>query len=400
MNMLKKYALILMAITAVTFTGCSDDDDKNPGDVRDGIIAEQNDPDLVVDDLQGAITTDITLSADKDWVLTGALVVKAGAKLTIEPGTNILAEAGGTGVYIAVERNAEIQAVGTAANPIEIKSAATNPAAGDWGGLMIMGNAKITGGGLAVTEVVDFIYGNGVDSDDEDNSGNLEYVIIRHTGAIINAEKEFNGLTLYGVGSGTTIRNIALFDGNDDAIEWFGGSVDVENLLVVNARDDMFDWTQGWSGTGTNFYGVREAGFDAVSSDPRGIEGDGNLDGLTPGLAPQSNATITNITIVNKSTAVFSDVIKIRRNSTATVTNALIVWGGSPAPGDVVDLQDGAVATGSASANTTVTVSGTGTNLNMEDNVAGLNNATITVEATTGVADPATLFAWTGYTGF
>lgn len=394
MNMLRKYALVLLAAVAVTFTGCSDDDVKEG---KDGDIGSQTDVDLDVNDLQGTISGDIILSADKDWMLTGPLVVKGGAKLTIEAGTTILAKAGGTGVYIAVERNAEIQAVGTAAKPIEIKSAAATPAAGDWGGVMIMGNAKITGGGLAVTEVVDFIYGNGVDSDDADNSGHLEYVIIRHTGAIINSEKEFNGLTLYGVGSGTTIKNIAIFDGNDDAIEWFGGAVNVENLLVVNARDDMFDWTQGWSGTGTNFYGVREAGFTAVSSDPRGIEGDGNLDGLTPNATPQSNPNITNVTIVNKSTAVFNDVIKIRRNSNATVLNALIIWGDSPAPGDVVDYSD---TNGSAAATASVTISGTGTNLNMEDNNLGTNNAIVNIQATTGVANPATLFAWTGYTGF
>src|SRR5690606_14862710 len=221
---------LLLAAAAVTFIGCSDDEVKEG---KDGDIGSQTDVDLDVNDLQGTISGDIILSADKDWMLTGPLVVKGGAKLTIEAGTTILAKAGGTGVYIAVERNAKIQAVGTAEAPIEIKSSAAEPAAGDWGGVLIMGNATITGGGLAVTEVVDFIYGNGVDSDDADNSGHLEYVIIRHTGAIINSEKEFNGLTLYGVGSGTIIRNIAIFDGNDDAIEWFGGSVNVENLLVV-----------------------------------------------------------------------------------------------------------------------------------------------------------------------
>jgi hypothetical protein len=121
------------------------------------------------------------------------------------------------------------------------------------------------------------------------------------------------------------------------------------------------------------------------------------LDGLTPNSTPQSNATITNLTIVNKSAAVYNDVIKIRRGSNATITNALIVWGTTPAPGDFVDYSD---TNGSAAATATVTISGTGTNLNTADNNLGTNNATVTVAATTGVATPATLFAWTGYTGF
>jgi hypothetical protein len=397
MKILRNCIMIFAAVFA--FSGCDDDNTDTPTQQKDGIIASQEDVDLDVSALEGEITGSITLSADKNWILSGPLVVNAGGKLTIEAGTTIKAEAGGTDVYIAVERDGDIQAVGTAANPIKITSAAAAPKAGDWGGLLIMGKAKITGGGLAVTEVVDFIYGNGVDSDDADNSGSLSYVTIEYTGARINGEKEFNGLTLYGVGSGTTISNIAILYGDDDAIEWFGGKVNVDNILVVNATDDMFDWTQGWSGTATNLYGVREAGYDKMSADPRGIEGDGNLDGLTPAAAPQSNPIITNITIVNKSTvAVFEDVIKIRRNSNATVTNARVIWADAAlAPKDFVDYSD---AAGSAVSTATVTISGTGTNLVTSDNNLGANNATVTVTETTGVAAPATLFGWTGYSSF
>lgn len=386
--------MILAAVFALS--ACDDDNNDSPASQKDGIISSQDDVDLDVNALQGEITGNITLAADKNWILSGPLVVNAGAKLTIEAGTTIKAEAGGTDVYIAVERNGDIEAIGTAAKPIRITSNSPNPAAGDWGGLLIMGNATITGGGLAVTEVVDFIYGNGPDSDNTDNSGTLNYVILEYTGARINGEKEFNGLTLYGVGSGTTISNIAIFYGDDDAIEWFGGAVNVENILVVNATDDMFDWTQGWTGTATNLYGVREAGYDKVSADPRGVEGDGNLDGLTPAATPQSNPTITNLTIVNNSTvAVFEDVIKIRRNSSATITNARVIWADNAvAPKDFVDYSD---AAGSAAATTNVTISGTGANLNTADNNLGANNGTVTVSETTGVESPATLFGWTGY---
>jgi len=347
-----------------------------------------------VDDLQGEITGDITLAASEDWILTGALVVADGGSLTIEAGTTIVASAGGTNVYIAVERGAQIFVNGTAAAPVTMTSNAAAPASGDWGGLMVMGYAPITGGNTAVTEVVDFFYGGDNAADDR---GDITYLVIEYSGARINGEKEFNGLTLYGVGSGTTVSNVMLSYGDDDAIEFFGGSVNVSNILVVNSKDDMFDWTQGYSGTITNAYGIRESGFVDVTSDPRGIEGDGNLDGLTPAATPQSNPTVTNMTLVNNSTAIITDFIKIRRNSGATVTNALVVQGANaPAPGDVVDLDDSA---GKAAATTSVNVSISGTNL-VDTNIDNDNGGpigTITFPGTANTGTATTLFAWTGY---
>ena len=391
MRMIKYSALFLLIAAALTFSSCSEDNPA-PGELKDGIIEDQNDPDLVVSDLQGEITGDITLAAGESWVLTGALVVADGAKLTIEAGTTIEAAAGGTDVYIAVERNGEIEAIGTAAAPIRITSNAASPASGDWGGLLIMGNAQITGGASAVTEVVDFIYGG---SDDTDNSGTISYLILEYTGARINGEKEFNGLTLYGVGSGTTINNIFINYGDDDAIEFFGGTVNISKLLVVNAKDDMFDYTQGYRGTATDVYMVRESGFTAVTSDPRGIEGDGNLDGLTPGLTPQSNPTVTNMTIENRSTAEFADVVKVRRGSSITATNIHVIWSAtSPAPGDFVDMSDGA---GDAAATASVNISGTGAALDTNDNKPGSNDGTITIANPANTGCSSGLFAWTGY---
>ena len=260
-----------------------------------------------------------------------------------------------------------------------------------------MGHAPITGGQTAVTEVVDFFYGGSSATDD---SGDITYLTIEYTGARINDEKEFNGVTLYGVGSGTTISNVYIKNGDDDGIEFFGGTVNVSNILVVNAKDDMFDWTQGYVGTITNAYGIREAGFVAVTADPRGIEADGNLDGLTPAATPQSNATVTNITLVNNSAAAITDFIKIRRASSATITNALVMQGAAaPAPNDVVDFDD---AAGTANANTTVNVTISGTNL-VDTNVDNTNAAAATIATITypGVANTGTssaLFAWTGYT--
>lgn len=395
--MLKNCLMILAGLGMLTLSACSDDGgDPTPQvDTPDGNIASNDDVDLVVDDLTGNITGDITLSADETWILTGPLVVKDGAKLTIEAGTTIKATAGSTNVFVAVERNGKIDIQGTASEPVTMTSNASSPKAGDWGGLLLMGNGEITGGGTAVTEVVDFIYGNGPDSDNADDSGSISYLILSYTGARINGEKEFNGLTLYGVGSGTDISNVAIFYGDDDGVEFFGGAATVNNLLVVNATDDMFDYTQGWSGSGENWYGIREASYVTVSSDPRGVEGDGNLDGLTPTLSPQSNPTITNLTIVHNAPVAMADMIKIRRGSSATITNALVILGEGATADDFVDLTDGA---GDAAAETMVNISGE--NVDTSDVKPGENNGTITIPETenTGVEDPATIFGWTGYT--
>jgi hypothetical protein len=398
MKTFKKYLFMLAA--ALVIVSCSEDD--STGGKRDGEIASQNDADLVVDDLQGTITGDITLAADEDWLITGPLVVAAGGKLTIEAGTTIHVVAGGTNTFLAVERDGDIEAIGTAAEPITFTSNAAVPEAGDWGGIMIMGKATITHavantGATAVTEVVDYIYG-AQPKVDNDNSGTLSYVIIEYTGARINEEKEFNGLTLYAVGSGTTISNIFINNGDDDGIEFFGGTVNVSNILIVNAKDDMFDWTQGYSGTATNIYGLRELGYDAVTSDPRGLEGDGNLDGLTPTLGFQSNPTINNLTIVNNSTfaTAMNDVVKLRRGTSATITNAHVILGtGVPAPGDFVDFKDG---NGDAATACTVNISGAGTNINTADVVyQNTNPSTVTVPGVANTGCATSVFNWTGY---
>jgi hypothetical protein len=127
----------------------------------------------------------------------------------------------------------------------------------------------------------------------------------------------------------------------DDGIEFFGGSVNVSNLLVVNADDDMFDFTQGYKGTLTNAYGIWETGFTSSESDPRGIEADGNFDGNYQGQTDQSDFTVNNVTFdlrLAPGTTVATqmmDLIKIRREAKAVITNALV-----KGTGTVVDLVD------------------------------------------------------------
>jgi len=261
-----------------------------------------SDTEVTTADLVGTIDADMTLDANTIYNLKGSLSVETGAKLTIPAGTVIIADAANgmeTSTYIVVKKGAQIDIQGTASDPVVMTS--TNQSPGDWGGLVILGDATTTEGIDATAEVGGFTYGG---SSDMDNSGSINYLIINYAGAQINSESQYNGLTLYAVGSGTTIENIAILNGTDDGVEFFGGTVSASNFYLENNEDDAIDWTEGWNGTLTNAYvSHTNAGFStAVEAD--GVNGDPQLVNLTAistqmGTALQfkktSGATITNL---------------------------------------------------------------------------------------------------------
>jgi len=381
---MKKILLTALACSTLHFNSCTTEDDSTTSGPS-------------TENLSGNLTTNLRLQNDgTEYVLNGTLLVKDGATLTIDAGVTIKALAGGTDVYILVEKGGKIIADGTPSNPIRFTSNASNPAPGDWGGLIINGKAPISrqasSASNAATEVNNNIFFGGDVSND--NSGILDYVGLEYTGARIDDETEHNGLTLNGVGSGTTISNIFIKNGDDDAIEFFGGTVNASNILVVNPKDDMFDFSQGYTGTCSNLYGIREAGYIAVTSDPRGIEADGNLDGNSPTDINQSNFTINGITIIHKGGIELTDAMKIRRGATATITGAYVEVGTSSSFADFIDLND---SRGNATAATNITAVGNAANgLNINDNVNG-PSATLTVSNGTSGSVATSLFTWTGY---
>jgi len=389
---MKKLSVSILATVAILLSSCSlDNDDENQGIIPGTEVTSQN--------LAGNLTTDLRLTSGIAHNLIGALLVKDGATLTIDAGTRINALAGGTDVYILVEKGGKIIADGTADNPIVFTSNATNPQPGDWGGIIVNGKAPLSrqagSESNSAAEVnAAILYGGAVS---EDNSGILNYVKIEYTGARIDDEAEHNGLTLNAVGAGTVISNIAILNGDDDGIEFFGGTVNATNILVVNAKDDMFDFTQGYVGNCTNLYGVRENGYTAVTSDPRGIEADGNLDGNTPTDIDQSLFTIDKITIINNASGVdMSDGIKVRRGATATITNAYLSLGSGATYSDLVDLTDG-----KGDGTDAISITGNANTANglditdIKNTTSGGASVSITA-ATTGGAD-SSVFAWSGY---
>ena len=269
--MLKTHKIVVLsAVAAITMSACEPTTpvDPNPGDNKTKIISEN-------------ITANQTWYADTVYQLGGRITVTAGATLTIEPGTVIKGEAGtgANATALLIARGAKLMAEGTAAMPIIFTTVADEIThedilAGDfaspnldptvsglWGGLIVLGNAKISASNSSgdVSEVqiegiptsdANGLYGG---SNDADNSGVIKYVSIRHGGANIGSGNEINGLTLGGVGSGTTIENIEVVSNQDDGIEWFGGTVNVSNVVVWNAGDDGIDTDQSWGGTLDNF---------------------------------------------------------------------------------------------------------------------------------------------------
>ncbi len=241
-------------------------------------------------DVTSNITADATWTKDNVYVLASRVTVLDGVTLTIEAGTIIKGESGSgaNATALLIARGGKLMANGTATEPIIFTSFAdeiepgmiTSPnmdpsVDGLWGGLIILGRAPISADAEAVQiegippSDQNGLYG-GLDA--ADNSGTIRYISIRHGGANIGEGNEINGLTLGGVGSGTTIEFVEIVANQDDGIEWFGGTVNVSNALVWNCGDDAIDTDQAWSGTLDNFI-VVNPGDEAFELD--GPEGAG-----------------------------------------------------------------------------------------------------------------------------
>lgn len=266
----------LAVATSCKKEGCTDpaalnynEDIKEKNDDGSCIYPEPGDTVNVM--VSANITTNTTWETGKVYTLTTRVAVTNGATLTIEPGVIVKGEAGtgANATCLIIARGANINAVGTATQPIIFTSVADEIMPGQiaspnmdptldglWGGLIVLGYAPISADAEAVQiEGIPVSDANGLygGTDAADNSGTISYVSIRHGGANIGEGNEINGLTLGGVGSGTTISNVEVIANQDDGIEWFGGSVSVTNALVWNAGDDAIDTDQSWSGTLNNF---------------------------------------------------------------------------------------------------------------------------------------------------
>ncbi len=300
MKKTKKFTLLIAAVGTLFLTGCNSDDDITPDDNQ-----------IENSELTGALESDRVLDPTVQYKVTGPYLVKSGAKLTIPAGTVIVSQIG-TDRYIAVEQGGKIDIQGSSSSPVVMRS--ENNKAGDWGGLLLCGKATTTEGVNATAEVGGLIYGG---TDDSDNSGRIEYLIIRGAGAQINSESQYNGLTLYAVGSNTHISNVAIIDGADDGIEFFGGTVSASNLYLENNEDDSVDWTEGWNGTITNTYVRNTKPFSTA------IEADGD----------NKNPKLINFTAVS---TVGGTALQFKKQSGSTITGLSLIGYST-----IIDMKDG-----------------------------------------------------------
>lgn len=320
---MKKQAILLALAVAMFTTACK----KNIVDDTIIIIPVSSTVDVKTD-----ITANTTWTADKIYLLKGIINVTSGATLTIQPGTLIKGDKATKGT-IVVNRGGKIQAVGAIDKPIVFTSnqAVGARSAGDWGGIVLLGNAPNNQGanqgieGIPTDPSGKASYGG---ADPADNSGTLKYVRIEFAGVPLSPDNEINGLTFGSVGSGTTIDYVQVTRSGDDSFEWFGGSVNCKHLLAIGGLDDDFDTDFGYSGKVQFALSQRYPTIADVSGS-NGFESDN--DGSGSVKTPKTSAIFSNVTVLGplSSTSLsgvnanYQHAAQIRRNSSISILNSL-----------------------------------------------------------------------------
>ncbi len=279
------------------------------------------------------ISTDTTWSNDTLYRIRYQVFVNSGATLTIEPGTHILAE--GQNAVIVVEKGGKIMAEGRREAPIVMTCDADigERYSSCWGGLIILGDAPMTRGTGKAEGVVPEtrpVYGG---TNAEDSSGVLRYVRVEFAGVNFNPETQPNAFGFHGVGSGTVIDHIQAHEGEDDGIEFFGGTANCTYCVSSGSKDDSLDWAFGWSGTAQYVYIQQDEGSD------NGIEADNDSSGFD--RTPRSSPKIYNITMIggiegNDLSLHGGDGMRVRVGTQVTVRNLVMSGFG----GDAIDVRD------------------------------------------------------------
>lgn len=341
--MLQKKHFIALVIATSALVGCGGDDGDNItinvdqsgptstptptpgpgvgcGSVVEATFVDYND-DCSTGSLSGTIDSDFTLTNEVEWLLDGLVVVgggnvnvasdadvqaikDAGVTLTIEPGTHVRGFANGS---LLVTRGSMLMADGTLNNPITFSSSrdADFDGLGEWGGVVIQGFAPQYGQGNTgacfgagttcnvAGEGGGALFGG---NETDDNSGVIRYVRIAEGGFVVGPDDEINGLTLQGVGHGTTIEYVQVHNNLDDGVEWFGGTVDARYLVLTGNDDDDIDYDEGYQGNIQYAIIQKDQNKSAPSgsNDPRGIEANSSDADYTP----QTAAVLANVTIV------------------------------------------------------------------------------------------------------
>lgn len=278
-------------------------------------------------DVNGTGTT--TWTSNNIYILNGLIYVNDGQTLTIEAGTVIKGKAGQgeNASALIVAMGGKIKAEGTAEKPIvftaeadDLQGSVPDLDNGLWGGVIILGKAKLNTipstqqiEGIPTTEV----RGSYGGSDDNDDSGVLKYVSIRHGGTDIGEGNEINGLTLGAVGRNTVIEYIEVFSNKDDGVEFFGGVPRLNNIIVAFCGDDCYDYDQGFNGFGQFWLAVQ-----GYNRGDRIGEHDGGTD--PEDGQPYALPFIYNVTYMGQGIAAGKRLVTFRDNAGGNYANSIM----------------------------------------------------------------------------
>jgi hypothetical protein len=336
--------VLTIAALAASFASC-----KKEGNIERDIV---HGPDPNVDTLKGNVVGTVNLSV-KTYILKGLVTVKSGAVLNIPAGAVIKGfdVAGQKGVLL-VAKGGKLNSNGTLNNPVVFTSIKTTPAHGDWGGIIILGqaptNKPVTTFIEGIPNTTDSQYGGTLPAD---NSGSITYTRIEYAGGVfqgaLGSNNEVNGLTLGGVGSGTVINHVQVSFSGDDSFEFFGGRVNPTHLISYRAIDDDFDFDFGYQGKLQFLVSLRDPEINDQSKS-NGIECDNDNTGVATNV-PRTHPIISNLTVLGNNGVAdsnpnlpatgaagsFQAGAHFRRNTGLSVRNSIFL--GFPAAGLLVD---------------------------------------------------------------
>ena len=285
-------------------------------------------------ELEGSTFVGVDLGPDPAAPLANGVA----ASLTIDPGVTIFSEGGATSDplpgsgdtgpedLLVISRGSQIFVNGSAVAPVVMTSReevfSGSGASSNWGGIAINGRAPIndcTVNPAATPGAVD------CEKDGEggsgrfggatvaDNSGRINYLRVEFSGKQFSSTNELNGLALQGVGNGTLIDFLQIFQTADDGVEWFGGTVDAKHVIVTGQDDDGLDWTDGWNGR------LQFAIVNKLAGGDNGVEGDNRASNAL--LTPRSNPVWSNVTLVGNASG---EGFQVRAGTDGTFANVIV----------------------------------------------------------------------------
>ena len=223
----------------------------------------QEDYDEPTQILTGNITEDLKLAKRHVYLLVGSVFVTNNAVLTIEAGTVIIGDYQSKG-SLTISRGSGIIASGTETDPIIFTSNRSVKRAGDWGGIIILGDAptnKFGNGSVASfhDKLAPSNYANANYGGDKvnGNSGSMKYVRIEYAGKRIKGGAHFNGLLLAGVGRETILENIMVSYSAGNSFEIWGGNINLSKIVSYKANYSDFKFNYGSQSTLVNSLALR-----------------------------------------------------------------------------------------------------------------------------------------------